>query len=72
VFGVLFERTGCSVIGVQPVPDEEVIEPWERIGNLYQVKRFVEKLPRGTVPSNLDIMGCYILTPEIFDFLKKQ
>jgi UTP--glucose-1-phosphate uridylyltransferase len=72
-----YERTGCSVIGVQPVPDEEthrygIIEPWERIGNLYQVKRFVEKPPRGTAPSNLAIMGRYVLTPEIFDFLEKQ
>jgi UTP--glucose-1-phosphate uridylyltransferase len=72
-----FERTGCSVIGVQPVPDEEthrygIIEPLEQMGNLYQVKRFVEKPPRGIAPSNLAIMGRYILTPEIFDFLEKQ
>jgi UTP--glucose-1-phosphate uridylyltransferase len=72
-----YEHMGCSVIGVQPVPDEEthrygIIEPWERIGNLYQVKRFVEKPPRGTAPSNLAIMGRYVLTPEIFDFLEKQ
>jgi UTP--glucose-1-phosphate uridylyltransferase len=72
-----YEHTGCSVIGVQPVPDEEthrygIIEPLERMGNLYQVKRFVEKPPRGTAPSNLAIMGRYILTPEIFGFLEKQ
>jgi UTP--glucose-1-phosphate uridylyltransferase len=72
-----YERTGCSVIGVQPVPEEEthrygIIEPLERMGNLYQVKRFVEKPPRGTAPSNLAIMGRYILTPEIFGFLEKQ
>jgi UTP--glucose-1-phosphate uridylyltransferase len=72
-----YERTGCSVIGVQPVPEEEthrygIIEPLKRMGNLYQVKRFVEKPPRGTAPSNLAIMGRYILTPEIFDFLEKQ
>ncbi|MFB5166797.1 UTP--glucose-1-phosphate uridylyltransferase GalU [Parageobacillus toebii] len=72
-----YEHMGCSVIGVQPVPDEEthrygIIEPWERIGNLYQVKRFVEKPPRGTAPSNLAIMGRYVLTPEIFYFLEKQ
>ena len=37
-----------------------------------QVKNFVEKPEQGTAPSNLAIMGRYILTPEIFMFLEKQ
>ena len=36
------------------------------------VKQFVEKPEQGTAPSNLAIMGRYILTPEIFDYLKTQ
>ncbi|WP_111644943.1 UTP--glucose-1-phosphate uridylyltransferase GalU [Paranoxybacillus vitaminiphilus] len=72
-----FERTNCSVIGVQPVPDEEtnrygIIEPLEKVGELYQVKRFVEKPALGTAPSNLAIMGRYVFTPDIFEFLEKQ
>ena len=36
------------------------------------MKQFVEKPEQGTAPSNLAIMGRYILTPEIFDYLKTQ
>ena len=36
------------------------------------MKNFVEKPSPGTAPSNLAIMGRYILTPEIFMFLEKQ
>ena len=43
-------------------------------GRRYQVSKFVEKPAQGTAPSNLAIMGRYVLTPEIFMFLedKKQ
>jgi UTP--glucose-1-phosphate uridylyltransferase len=36
------------------------------------VKNFVEKPAKGAAPSNLAIIGRYILTPEIFIFLEKQ
>lgn len=72
-----FEHTGCSVIGVQPVPHEEtsrygIVDPFEKVGDLYRVKQFVEKPPLGTAPSNLAIMGRYVFTPRIFEFLEKQ
>jgi UTP--glucose-1-phosphate uridylyltransferase len=72
-----YERTLSSIIGVQTVSDEQthrygIIEPIAREGRRYQVKRFVEKPKPGTAPSNLAIMGRYILTPEIFMFLEKQ
>ena len=72
-----FEETQSSVIGVQQVPEEEtdrygIVDPGENIGRSYQVKNFVEKPDKGTVPSNLAILGRYILTPEIFMFLEKQ
>ena len=38
----------------------------------YQVRQFVEKPAQGTAPSNLAIMGRYVLTPEIFMFLDNQ
>jgi len=71
------EATGASIIGVQPVSDEEtqrygIIDPLMRDGRLYRVDRFVEKPPAGLAPSNLAIMGRYILTPEIFGFLDRQ
>jgi len=72
-----YEETLSSVIGVQPVPENEthrygVIDPIDKEGRRYQVRQFVEKPAPGTAPSNLAIMGRYILTPEIFRFLEKQ
>ncbi len=37
-----------------------------------KVKKFVEKPAQGTAPSNLAIMGRYVLTPEIFHYLKQK
>lgn len=72
-----FEMTHSPVIGVQTVPEEEtyrygIVDPLKQDGRKYQVKAFVEKPEKGTAPSNLAIMGRYILTPEIFMFLDKQ
>ncbi|MGN7398137.1 UTP--glucose-1-phosphate uridylyltransferase GalU [Peribacillus frigoritolerans] len=72
-----FEETNNSIIGVQTVPKEEtnrygIIDPAFQDGRLYQVENFVEKPAIGTAPSNLAIMGRYILTPEIFSMLDQQ
>ncbi|RKQ35823.1 UTP--glucose-1-phosphate uridylyltransferase GalU [Oceanobacillus halophilus] len=72
-----YEETECSVVGVQKVPEEEtsrygIVDPCTIEGRRYQVCDFVEKPTAGTAPSNLAIMGRYILTPEIFSFLDKQ
>ncbi|RRN69912.1 UTP--glucose-1-phosphate uridylyltransferase GalU [Peribacillus simplex] len=72
-----FEETNQSIIGVQTVPKEEtnrygIIDPAFQDGRLYQVENFVEKPELGTAPSNLAIMGRYILTPEIFSLLDQQ
>jgi UTP--glucose-1-phosphate uridylyltransferase len=72
-----YEETFTSIIGVQTVPDNEthrygIIEPSTQEGRRYQVSNFVEKPKPGTAPSNLAIMGRYILTPEIFMFLDRQ
>ncbi|MEK4014895.1 UTP--glucose-1-phosphate uridylyltransferase GalU [Peribacillus sp. FSL M8-0224] len=72
-----YEQTGSSIIGVQKVPHNEthrygVIDPSTIEGRRYQVSNFVEKPMQGTAPSNLAIMGRYVLTPEIFEFLENQ
>jgi UDP-glucose pyrophosphorylase len=72
-----YDKTLSSVIGVQTVPEAEthrygIIDPLEQDGRRYQVRNFVEKPPQGTAPSNLAIMGRYVLTPEIFMFLEEQ
>ncbi|MEK4509959.1 UTP--glucose-1-phosphate uridylyltransferase GalU [Paenibacillus sp. FSL K6-2524] len=72
-----YELTGRSVIGVQTVDVDQtdrygIVDPGERIDNLYKVNRFVEKPPKGQAPSNLAIMGRYVLTPDIFDYLERH
>lgn len=72
-----YEQTLSPVIGVQTVPDTEthrygIVDPIEQVGRRHSVRELVEKPAQGTAPSNLAIMGRYILTPEIFMFLDKQ
>ncbi|WP_249869224.1 UTP--glucose-1-phosphate uridylyltransferase GalU [Oceanobacillus saliphilus] len=72
-----FEKTQSSIVGVQQVPENEthrygVVDPLTVEGRRYKVSNFVEKPKQGTAPSNLAIMGRYVFTPEIFDFLDKQ
>lgn len=73
----VFDKKQTSVIGVQQVEDHQthrygIIDPLSQVGRTYEVRNFVEKPTAGTAPSNLAIMGRYILTPEIFSFLDRQ
>jgi len=56
------ETSSYGVVGLESQEDER----------LWRVESMVEKPPRGSAPSNLIIMGRYILQPEIFDVLKYQ
>ncbi len=73
-----YEATHASTIAVMPVPHEEVsaygvIAPQgEGINGLYSVETFVEKPNPEDAPSDLAIIGRYLLTPEIFDLLERQ
>lgn len=72
-----FEKTQSSVIGVKEVPKSEtfrygIIDPEEGNGPSFQVKKLVEKPSVEKAPSNLAIMGRYILTPRIMDLLENQ
>jgi UTP--glucose-1-phosphate uridylyltransferase len=72
-----YDQTESPIIGVQTVPDDQtsrygIIDPSEQFGRLSVVRNMVEKPPLGTAPSNIAIMGRYILTPDIFDFLERQ
>lgn len=71
-----FDLVGSSVLGVKTVPEDEthrygIIDPSEKKGRLYKVANFIEK-PQGQAPSNLAIIGRYILTPDIFRYLDRQ
>lgn len=73
----LYKEVHSPIIGVKKVPHEEthrygIIDPLNQDGRLYEVKKFVEKPPVEEAPSNIAIMGRYILTPEIFDLLDNQ
>ncbi len=72
-----YETTGKSIIGVQQVNENEthrygIVDPKESYNELFSVNKFVEKPKIGTAPSNLAIMGRYVLTPQIFDYLGRQ
>lgn len=73
----LFEQNESSIIGVQPVPYNEVsrygiVETEYIMERFYSVKNMVEKPSIEKAPSNLAIMGRYILTPAIFEILSSQ
>ncbi|KHF32854.1 UTP--glucose-1-phosphate uridylyltransferase GalU [Paenibacillus cookii] len=72
-----FEQVQKSVIGVQTVPYDQtqrygIVSVLGKLGHLYEVNYVVEKPTEGQAPSNLAIMGRYILTPEIFGYLECQ
>lgn len=73
----VYEQYDGSIVGVHEVPLEDVskygiIEPKENglDGNVQRIKSLVEKPSIEEAPSNLAIMGRYILTPDIFDILE--
>ena len=71
----LFEEFGCSIVAVQEVPDEEIHNYGVIAGEplrdgITRVERMVEKPSAAEAPSNLAIIGRYILTPDIFDIIR--
>ena len=70
------DRYGCSVVAVETVPPEKttaygIISPEQVEERVYQVLGLVEKPEPEEAPSDLGIVGRYILTPEIFSVLKE-
>lgn len=71
----LFRQFRCSIVAVQEVPMEQiekygVIAGQSLKDGLYRVDNMVEKPKQAEAPSNLAIIGRYILTPDIFDILR--
>jgi UTP--glucose-1-phosphate uridylyltransferase len=71
----VFDELGGPVIAVEQVPDSDVssygiIDGEEIRPGVYKIRDLVEKPPRAEAPSNLAIMGRYILTPDIFPSLE--
>ncbi|WP_297090417.1 UTP--glucose-1-phosphate uridylyltransferase GalU [Thermococcus sp.] len=70
------EKKDSPVVGVEHVPHELVgkygILDGEKIGNdLYRIKDLVEKPAPEEAPSNIAIIGRYVLTPDVFDALRE-
>jgi UTP--glucose-1-phosphate uridylyltransferase len=68
---------GGNIIAVEPVPDDElknygVVSVGQGDGSVFPIDGMVEKPVPGTAPSNLTILGRYILQPEIFDILSAK
>lgn len=71
----IHDARGGSVVGVQPVDWTQVhkygIVSGEEIAeNLYRVQGLVEKPPAENAPTNLAVLGRYVITPDIFDILE--
>jgi UTP--glucose-1-phosphate uridylyltransferase len=72
-----YGRHGGNIIAVEPVPDDQVknygvVSIGAGDGRVFPVDGMVEKPKPGTEPSNLTILGRYILQPEIFGLLSAQ
>jgi UTP--glucose-1-phosphate uridylyltransferase len=77
----LHERFGCSIVAIEEVPEDQTQNYGVIAGELiadagpdmqdrvYQITDMVEK-PQSDAPSNLAIIGRYILTPDIFEIIE--
>jgi UTP--glucose-1-phosphate uridylyltransferase len=71
----LYEQYRCSIVAIEEIPREETYKYGVIAGDLeaeglYRVREMVEKPAPEVAPSNLAIIGRYILTPDIFDILR--
>ena len=74
----VYEKYQCSVVAIEEVPMDETYKYGVISGKLvdgsddtYRIKDMVEKPEPKDAPSNLAIIGRYILTPDIFDVLRE-
>ncbi|MCX2974906.1 UTP--glucose-1-phosphate uridylyltransferase GalU [Halieaceae bacterium IMCC8485] len=72
----LYNEYRCSIVAIQEVPMDEVhkygVISGESLGDgIYRVDDMVEKPAQEDAPSNLAIIGRYILTPDIFEHIER-
>jgi len=72
----LYNQFRCSIVAIQEVPADQthkygVIAGESMKDGLYRITDMVEKPAPEDAPSNLAIIGRYILTPDIFDIIEK-
>ncbi len=71
----LYEKYRCCIVAIMEVPKEEtdkygIIEGKELEDGVFMVSNMVEKPDTNKAPSNLAVIGRYILTPDIFPLIK--
>lgn len=72
----LYNQFRCSIVAVMEVPEDEIsaygVIAGEAMGDsLYRVDKMVEKPAAEDAPSNLAVIGRYILTPDIFEIIRE-
>jgi len=72
----LFRQFRCSIVAVEEVPDDHIHQYGVVAGEplkdgVYRITDMIEKPSKEEAPSNLGIIGRYILTPDIFDVLRE-
>lgn len=72
----LYEEFHCTVVAIEEVPPADthkygVISGQEIRPGVYRVETMIEKPAPDEAPGNLAIIGRYILTPDIFDIIRK-
>jgi len=74
----IYEKYGCCVVAIEDIPREDTSKYGVIAGHLvdgssdtYRVETMVEKPDPKDAPSNLAIIGRYILTPDIFDIIEQ-
>ena len=72
----LYKQFRCSIVAIQEVPEDQISKFGVIAGDkikddIYQINDMVEKPALEDAPSNLAIIGRYILTPDIFELIEK-
>jgi len=72
----IFKTCNAPVVALKELPTEKLSAygcvAVEKIANhLYKIKKIIEKPEPSEIPSNLVVVGKYVLTPEVFQYLKK-
>jgi UTP--glucose-1-phosphate uridylyltransferase len=72
----LYKKYQCSIVAIEEVPKDETYKYGVIAGNeiepgIFMIKDMVEKPKPEDAPSNLAIIGRYILTPDIFDIIRE-
>ena len=71
-----YEETGGNIVAAMEVPQEKassygILDVKEDMGSIVSVRGMVEKPATGSEPSNLAVIGRYILTPRVLSNLNK-